>query len=260
MSAQSEGGEAPGADASPQSPGAGPASEVGDADMASTPNAAAPVIAIDGPTASGKGSVAHRVAAALGWHYLDSGALYRLVALMTLRDRLLGEDEAALASLAVRLPAVFLGGRIRLDGEDVTDAIRAEDIGNEASRIAVMAPVRQALVERQRSFRQAPGLVAEGRDMGTVIFPDARLKVFLTASAEARAARRYKQLKDKGISANLADLLRDLRLRDRRDATRTVAPLVPAKDALTIDSTGSDVGQTLERVLQAWRDEKRKQA
>lgn len=232
------------------------ASEVGDTDMAAAPDAAAPVIAIDGPTASGKGSVAHRVAAALGWHYLDSGSLYRLVALMALRNsRFTGEDEAAaLARLAARLPAVFLGGRIRLDGEDVTDAIRAEDVGNEASRIAVVAPVRQALVDRQRSFRQAPGLVAEGRDMGTVIFPDARLKIFLTASAEARAARRYKQLKDKGIPANLPDLLHDLELRDRRDATRAVAPLVPAGNALTIDSTGSDVGQTLGRVLQAWRE------
>jgi cytidylate kinase len=212
-----------------------------------------PVIAIDGPTASGKGSVAHRLATALGWHYLDSGALYRLVALMVLRDGLADADETALADLAIRLPAVFEGDRIRLGGDDVTDAIRAEAVGNEASRIAVMAPVRRALVDRQRSFRRAPGLVAEGRDMGTVIFPDARLKVFLTASAEARAARRYKQLKDKGFSASLPDLLRDLEARDRRDATRTVAPLVPAKDALTIDSTGSDVGQTFRRVLQAWR-------
>lgn len=229
----------------------------------------APVIAIDGPTASGKGTVAQRVARALGWHYLDSGSLYRLAALGALRGMAgrvslvdgaaqAGQagspeaDEAAIAAFAARLPVVFEGDRILLDGADVTDAIREEAVGNAASRIAVMPAVRAALVDRQRAFRRPPGLVADGRDMGTVIFPDAALKVFLTATAQARAERRYKQLIEKGFSANLPGLLRDLEERDRRDASRAIAPLAPAEDAQVVDSTALGIDQTVERVLGLW--------
>jgi 3-phosphoshikimate 1-carboxyvinyltransferase len=221
----------------------------------SADRASAPVIAIDGPTASGKGTVAQRVAGALGWHYLDSGALYRLVALAAIRSGLGLEasDEPVLAAQAAGLAAEFRGDRILLAGDDVTEAIRAEAVGGAASRIAVMPAVREALVARQRGFRRAPGLVADGRDMGTVIFPDSRLKIFLTASAEARAERRHKQLIEKGFSAMLDDLLRDLKERDHRDATRDIAPLVPAEDALTIDCTSLDIDETVERVLAAWR-------
>lgn len=215
--------------------------------------APAPVIAIDGPTASGKGTVAQRVARALGWHYLDSGSLYRLAALGALRGMAgPAADEAAIAAFAARLPVVFDGDRILLDRADVTDAIREEPVGNAASRIAVMPAVRAALVDRQRAFRRAPGLVADGRDMGTVIFPDAALKVFLTASAQARAERRYKQLIEKGFSANLPGLLRDLEERDRRDASRAIAPLVPAQDAQVVDSTALGIDETVERVLGLW--------
>lgn len=215
--------------------------------------APAPVIAIDGPTASGKGTVAQRVARALGWHYLDSGSLYRLAALGALRGMAgPAADEAAIAAFAARLPVVFDGDRILLDRADVTDAIREEPVGNAASRIAVMPAVRAALVDRQRAFRRAPGLVADGRDMGTVIFPDAALKVFLTASAQARAERRYKQLIEKGFSANLPGLLRDLEERDRRDASRAIAPLVPAEDAQVVDSTALGIDETVERVLGLW--------
>lgn len=232
---------------------AGPRAESPASPPAGSPaGSPAPVIAIDGPTASGKGTVAQRVASALGWHYLDSGALYRLTALAAMRGGV-AEDEAALAGLAARLPAVFDGDRILLDGDDVTEAIRVEAVGNAASRIAVMPAVRRALVARQRSFRRPPGLVADGRDMGSVIFPDAALKVFLTASAGARAERRYKQLIEKGFSANLPGLLRDLEERDRRDATRAIAPLAPASDALTIDSTALDIDETVGRVLEFWR-------
>lgn len=222
---------------------------------ASGDSASAPVIAIDGPTASGKGTVAKRVAGALGWHYLDSGALYRLVALAASRAGLGLEpsDEPALAAQAAGLATEFRGDRILLAGDDVTEAIRAEAIGGAASRIAVMPAVREALVARQREFRRAPGLVADGRDMGTVIFPDSGLKIFLTASAEARAERRHKQLIEKGFSAIFDDLLRDLKERDRRDATRDIAPLVPAEDALTIDCTSLDIEETVDRVLAAWR-------
>jgi cytidylate kinase len=236
---------------------AGPAQAGGDA-PAGDPLAAldarvAPVIAIDGPTASGKGTIAQRVAAALGWHYLDSGALYRLAALGALRAGLGFDDPAAVARIAATLPVAFgADGRIRLGGDDVTDAIRAEAVGNGASRIAVHGPVRDALLALQRSFRRPPGLVADGRDMGTVVFPDASLKVFLTASAASRAERRHKQLIEKGISANLSSLLRDLSERDARDASRAIAPLVPAEDARVLDSTTLTVEQTVERVLDLW--------
>jgi 3-phosphoshikimate 1-carboxyvinyltransferase len=211
-----------------------------------------PVIAIDGPTASGKGTVAQRVADALGWHYLDSGALYRLAALAARRAGVALDDEPALARLAANLPSEFSRGRILLAGDEVTDAIRAEAVGEAASRIAVLGALRAALLDLQRDFRRAPGLVADGRDMASVVFPDASLKVFLTASAEARAERRYKQLIEKGFSANLDGLLRDLRARDARDAGRTHAPLVAAEGAVVLDSTPLTVLQTVQAVLDRW--------
>lgn len=212
-----------------------------------------PVIAIDGPTASGKGTVAARVARALGWAYLDSGALYRLCALQAQRAGVALDDEAGLAAIAQTLPVCFTAAGIELAGEEVGELLRAEAIGNAASRVAALAPVRDALLYRQRAFRQAPGLVADGRDMGTVVFPDAALKVYLTASAGSRAKRRYKQLIEKGISAMLPDLLRDLEQRDARDANRAVAPLRPAQDAIVIDSTDLDIDTTVDRVLEAYR-------
>jgi cytidylate kinase len=212
----------------------------------------APVIAIDGPTASGKGTVAQRVSAELGWHYLDSGAIYRLAALAAIEDGLALDDEPALARRAATLPIEFLADRVLLSGRDVSEAIRAEAVGEAASRIAVLGALRAALLERQRDFRRPPGLVADGRDMASVVFPDAALKVFLTASAESRAERRYKQLIEKGFSANLDGLLRDLRARDARDAGRTHAPLVAAEGAVIIDSTFLSVEQTVRAVLDRW--------
>ena len=214
---------------------------------------AAPVIAIDGPTASGKGTIAQRVAQALGWHYLDSGALYRIVALLALRSETPLDDADALAALARGLAPRFEHGRILVDGEDVSDAIRAEQVGSAASRIAVHADLRQALVDLQRGFRRRPGLVADGRDMGTAIFPDAQLKVFLTASAESRARRRHKQLIEKGFSAIFTDLLLDLRERDARDMQRASAPLEPAQGALVLDSTDLTIDRTVAAVLDAYR-------
>lgn len=208
------------------------------------------VITIDGPTASGKGTVAHRVADAVGFHLLDSGALYRLVALASDRAGVAQDDVEALARMAMRLDVKFGPDRVWLSGEEVSHAIRAEAIGNRASAIAVYQPVRDALTQLQRDFRKLPGLVADGRDMGTVIFPDARLKVFLTASVEARARRRYKQLIDKGISANIEDLLRDLEARDARDRSRAAAPLRPAEDARLLDTSDMTVEQSVAQVLQ----------
>ncbi len=215
--------------------------------------AAIPVLTIDGPTASGKGTIAAQVAEALGWHYLDSGALYRLVALEALRLGVNLDDAAALAHLAGSISPRFERGRIWLGERDVSDAIRAEVVGNTASRVAVLQPVRQALVMLQHGFRRAPGLVADGRDMGTVIFPDAPLKVFLTADVQARAERRHRQLRDKGHDSDFSELLRVLQERDRRDTTRATAPLAPAADAVVVDSTELDVDQTVAQVLQAWR-------
>lgn len=215
--------------------------------------AAVPVLTIDGPTASGKGTIAARVAETLGWHYLDSGALYRLVALEALGQGLDLDDVAAVATLAGSIRPRFEHGRVWLGERDVSDAIRAEIVGNTASRVAVMPPVRQALVTLQQGFRQAPGLVADGRDMGTVIFPDARLKIFLTADVSARAERRHRQLLDKGHESDFNELLRVLQERDRRDTTRATAPLAPAADAVVVDSTELDVDQTVAQVLQAWR-------
>jgi cytidylate kinase len=213
-----------------------------------------PVIAIDGPSASGKGTVAGFVARALGFHALESGALYRLVALESLHRHLRESDEEGLEKIAAGLDAKFSGGRILLNGEEVTDALRGEDIGTLASSVARLPRVRAALLMRQRAFRQAPGLVADGRDMGTVVFPDALLKVFLTASVQVRAERRYKQLNDKGIRANLASLSRDLAERDERDANRAAAPLVPAPDAVLLDSSDQSVEDVVAQVVQQARE------
>lgn len=208
-----------------------------------------PVITIDGPSASGKGTIAEKVAEKLGFHVLDSGALYRLTALHALRQGVALSDEAALAKLAVALPAEFRDGLVWLAGEDVTQAIRAEEVGEGASQVAALPAVREALLARQRAYAQPPGLVADGRDMGTVVFPHATTRVFLTASPEARAERRYKQLIEKGISANLTALVRDMRARDERDTQRAVAPLKPAADALVLDSTLLCIDQVVEAVL-----------
>lgn len=214
-----------------------------------SPTERIPVIAIDGPTASGKGTVAQRVASRLGFHYLDSGALYRLAALSALRAGVSPDDEAALARIASAMPCRFDGERVLLAGEDVTDAIRTEEAGNMASRIATSPALRQALVGLQLGFRRPPGVVADGRDMGTFIFPDADLKVFLTASVETRAKRRYKQLMEKGFSANIDILRQDLEERDRRDAERTAAPLKPAEDARLLDSSDISIEEAVQRVL-----------
>ena len=208
---------------------------------------AVPVVAIDGPSASGKGTVASQLAAALGFHYLESGALYRLIALVSLRQKKTG--EAALAEIARTLPIAFRGDKIFLEDHDVTEEIRSEACGVRASEVAPLAAVRQALLERQRGFRRPPGLVADGRDMATVVFPDAALKVFLTASPEVRAERRYKQLKEKGINANLRALSRDLAERDARDANRAVAPLVPALDSQVLDSSALSIEQVVQRIV-----------
>ena len=199
-----------------------------------------PVVAIDGPSASGKGAVAQRVAQGLGFHYLESGALYRLVALA-------GPDTPE--QTAARMAVEFQGGQIFLSGQDVTDSLRDEVVASRASDVAQRPGVRTALLQRQRAFRRPPGLVAEGRDMGTVVFPDAALKVFLTASAAVRAQRRYKQLIDKGIDANLHALSRDLEQRDARDAARAVAPLAPAPDALLLDTSERSVDEVVGVIL-----------
>ena len=214
--------------------------------------ATVPVITIDGPTASGKGTVAARVAAQLGFHLLDSGALYRLTALVSIQRGVLPDDSAALTEIAATLDIRFTDTDILLAGSDVADDIRAEEIGLRASAIAVHGCVRDALIARQRAFQTAPGLVADGRDMGTVIFPDASLKVYLTASAEARAQRRHKQLSEKGFSANIDDLLKDLRDRDARDTQRTVAPLKPAADARLLDTSALSIDSAVEQVIAWW--------
>ncbi len=215
-----------------------------------------PVIAIDGPAASGKGTIAKRVAAALGFHYLDSGALYRLVALAAERAGVGCEDESGVAALASALEARVLNGETWLAGQPVGDAIRTEAMSAGASRVAALAGVRAALLERQRAFCAPPGLVAEGRDMGTVVFPRAMLKIYLTASARARAERRYKQLMEKGLGANIQALLRDIRERDARDSARAAAPLKPAEDAIEIDTTELSIEQVVDRVLALWREQR----
>lgn len=212
----------------------------------------APVITIDGPTASGKGTIAHRVADTLGWTVLDSGALYRLTALAALNAGTDVGDEQAVAAIATGLDVRFQGDRIYLDGDEVAGLIRQEHVGNLASRIAAFQPVRDALLARQRAFRRGPGLVADGRDMGTVVFPDAELKIFLVADVESRAERRCKQLKEKGFSVNLQDLLKDMRLRDERDSSRANAPLIAAADAITVDSSCLSIDETVKKVLDLW--------
>ena len=212
-----------------------------------------PVITVDGPTASGKGTVAQQVAEALGFHYLDSGSLYRLVALQSLEKDVGADAAAELARLGATLEPTFAGGRILLAGSDVTDAIRAEAVGVRASQIAVHAPLRAALLDLQKGFHRPPGLVADGRDMGTVVFPDAGPKVYLTASAEARAERRHKQLSEKGIPAILADLAADLRARDARDMQRASAPLKPAQDAYQLDSSSLTIDEVVAQILDWYR-------
>ncbi len=214
---------------------------------------AVPVIAIDGPSASGKGTVAQRVADALGMHYLDSGALYRLLGLAAQRHGVVLDDEAALAELAGRVDIRFEKGDTWLDGEKVGDELRTEEAGAAASKVAALPKVRAALLDKQRAFRQAPGLVADGRDMASVVFPDAVLKIFLTASAEARAERRYKQLKEKGMSVNMRALLQDIQARDERDSQRSVAPLQQAQGASLLDTTLLNIEQAVAEVLTRYR-------
>jgi cytidylate kinase len=210
-----------------------------------------PVIAIDGPTASGKGTVAQRVAEALGFHYLDSGALYRLVGLASFKAGVSTDSELDLIPITEKLNVIFQGDRVFLANEDVTDVIRQEAMGKRASEVAVHPGVRAALVARQQAFRQAPGLVADGRDMASVIFQDAITKVFLTASVEARAERRYKQLIAKGFSANMSVLLQDLRDRDARDANRSTSPLKAVEGAHHLDTTSMTIEEAVNQVL-AW--------
>lgn len=214
---------------------------------------AAPVIAIDGPSASGKGTVAQRVAEALGFHFLDSGALYRLTALAAMKAHVSLDDETGVAAISSGLPAEFSGDRILLSGEDVTDAIRAEAVGVGASKVAALPAVRAALLDRQRAYRRFPGLVADGRDMGSVVFPEAPVKVFLTASAEARGERRHKQLIEKGMPDNmrplLLDIVNDLKERDARDAARSVAPLKQCDDADLVDTTRLNIDEAVAAVM-----------
>jgi len=214
-----------------------------------------PVITVDGPGGSGKGTVTQMLARRLGWHLLDSGALYRLTALAAERQGVALDDEAGLARVAATLDVRFeptppgQPARVLLAGEDVTAAIRTERCGDNASRVAVLQSVRDALLQRQRDFRKAPGLVADGRDMGTVVFPDAPFKIFLTATAEERARRRFKQLKEAGVNVNIDALLEEIRARDERDMNRSVAPLRPADDAQVIDSTGLSIEEVLDRCM-----------
>ena len=217
-----------------------------------------PVITVDGPSGTGKGTLCIYLADWLGWHLLDSGALYRVLALAALRAGTDLDDEQTLVALARDLDVAFerdeKGMRVKLDGEDVSGRIRTEECGNAASRIAAMAAVRAALVERQRAFQQFPGLIADGRDMGTVIFPQAPLKLFLTASPAERAKRRYKQLIEQGISVNLHRLSADITERDERDSKRAASPLKPASDAITIDTTRDDIEAVKARVATLVRE------
>jgi cytidylate kinase len=214
---------------------------------------AVPVIAIDGPSASGKGTVAQRVAARLGYGYLDSGMLYRLLALAARRDGVAPDDEPGLAALAGHMDIRFADGQIWLDGALVGDEARGEQCAAGASRVAALPGVRAALLAKQHAFRRAPGLVADGRDMASVVFPDAALKIFLTASAEVRAERRYKQLKEKGMDANIATLLQEIRVRDERDTQRSASPLQQAPDASLLDTTALNIEQAVAEVLARYR-------
>ncbi|WP_018981832.1 (d)CMP kinase [Salinimonas chungwhensis] len=213
-----------------------------------------PVVTVDGPGGAGKGTLSSLLAEKLGWHFLDSGAIYRVLAVATLHHDIPDDDEESIVPLATGLDVSFETDkettRIILEGEDVTDDIRTEKIGAVASKVAALPRVREALLRRQRAFQQEPGLVADGRDMGTVVFPNAPVKIFLTASAKARAERRYTQLKEKGADVNIARLLSDIEARDKRDTQRAVAPLVPAQDALVIDSTDLDIDQVFEKAME----------
>ncbi len=218
-----------------------------------------PVLAMDGPSGSGKGTISRLVAERLGWHLLDSGALYRLVGLAARNHAISLDDEASLIPLAAHLDVQFVARSdagdtaVLLEGEEVSGQIRTEEAGDAASRVAALAGVREALLARQRAFQAPPGLVADGRDMGTVVFPEAPVKIFLTASAEERARRRYKQLKEKGFDVSLSILSRDIAERDRRDAARAVAPLKPADDAYVLDTTGVSIDAVVEEVLERVR-------
>jgi len=213
-----------------------------------------PVIAIDGPSASGKGTVAQRVSGSMGFHYLDSGALYRLVALVATRTGVDLADEEVLANIAVHLNVTFEDSEIRLGSEDVANIIRTETCGNGASKIATHSQVRKALLGRQRAFRRNPGLVAEGRDMCSVVFPDATLKIFLVASIESRAQRRYKQLMEKGADVSITSVLQDIRERDARDSSRRVAPLKQGTDSSFIDTTLLNITEVVNEILRRYAE------
>ncbi|MEW8636399.1 MAG: (d)CMP kinase [Candidatus Thiodiazotropha endolucinida] len=210
----------------------------------------APVITVDGPSGSGKGTLAQRIAEALGWHFLDSGAIYRVLGLMVERAGIGGENVDKITDMAKSMPLSFDQGRVLLDGEDVSRIIRTETIGNAASKVAALPQVREALLAWQRNYARSPGLVADGRDMGTVVFPQAKVKIFLTASAEERAQRRYKQLKEKGVGVNLARLTEEIRERDERDSKRAVAPLVASESAYQLDSTAMTIDEVYGQAMQ----------
>ena len=209
-----------------------------------------PVVTIDGPSGAGKGTLAAAIAEARGWHLLDSGALYRIIAVVALRQGVSLSDAALLAALCSELQIVFGAGSVTVNGDDLTDAIRTEDVGSAASVVAALPPVREAILTLQKAFRRAPGLVADGRDMGTVVFPDAPVKIFLDASAEARAERRYNQLKNKGLSVKFPTLLEQIQERDARDRERAVAPLRPAEDALILDSSQMSIDAVVATVIE----------
>ncbi|MES9945162.1 MAG: (d)CMP kinase [Candidatus Thiodiazotropha sp.] len=211
--------------------------------------AGVPVITVDGPSGSGKGTLAQRIAETLGWHFLDSGAIYRVLGLMVERAGISGDNVDKITEMAKNMPLSFDQGMVLLAGEDVAGAIRTETIGNAASKVAAIPQVREALLAWQRNYAKAPGLVADGRDMGTVVFPQAAVKIFLTASAEERAQRRYKQLKGKGLGVNLARLTEEIRERDERDSKRTVAPLIAAESAYQLDSTAMSIDEVYEQAM-----------